>query len=529
MTSEYKPFAKVSQSPTNPQAARTRKKFDVADLYAGPVAAVVQTPNAAPQPLDEKLRQAYFWIVNHAIISPYYDIEYNEGPPQTYAFGDKKSRLTLPSAQSYSSFVLMPLLNLVLRRRCLLVGGPGRGKTASAVLMGVIAGYSIKDIKRAIQHGQPQMTIADLLGNPLPSTLVNARSMDEVHIAWRRWLGMRVKIIDEYNRIPTRTQSALLTVMGDNYAEIYDQIYECPEAAWYLTANDDAGGGTYQVIEALRDRIDIVVKALHFNTRFLKDLLTRIEENIKPEEVVPPAIIFSDEQISRAYREILDVRFPDALRRRVEFFASNFEFLDGAAEQVEYKTKDTVKLAAIDFNLVTMQDAGKDRVKDLGSQTRNGLSVRALMTVLVFAKAQAWFRGKDEVEFEDLRQMMPFVLHDKLVQDPESPFFDAAGNAAFRSDKVGWLRRIFDLSCAEYDRLDLDRDDPVAHLEAEFERGLEGVSEKETRARLVKIERLLTDWSKGRKLYGHLFDDLLKLKYLHQRYTNYLKWLTWKG
>jgi hypothetical protein len=30
-------------------------------------------------------------------------------------------------------------------------------------------------------------------------------------------------------------------------------------------------------------------------------------------------------------------------------------------------------------------------------------------------------------------------------------------------------------------------------------------------------------------LYGHLFDDLLKLKYLHQRYTNYLKWLKWKG
>jgi MoxR-like ATPase len=75
-----------------------------------------------------------------------------------------------------------------------------------------------------------------------------------------------VKIIDEYNRIPTRTQSALLTVMADNYAELLDQVFECPEAAWYLTANDDTGGGTYQVIEALRDRIDIVVRPLSFNT-----------------------------------------------------------------------------------------------------------------------------------------------------------------------------------------------------------------------------------------------------------------------
>jgi MoxR-like ATPase len=214
MTSDYKSITKVSASPTNPQPAKTKKKFDVADLYAGPLS--VGQPQTAPQTaLDEKLRQAYFWIVNHAIISPYYDIEYNDGPPQTFTFGDQKSKVNLPSDQSYSSFVLLPLLNLVLRRRCLLVGGPGRGKTASAVLMGVIAGYSIKDIKRAIQHGQPQMTISDLLGNPLPSTLVGAKSMDEVQISWRKWLGMRVKIIDEYNRIPTRTQSALLTVMGD--------------------------------------------------------------------------------------------------------------------------------------------------------------------------------------------------------------------------------------------------------------------------------------------------------------------------
>ena len=135
------------------------------------------------------------------------------------------------------------------------------------------------------------MTVTDLLGSPLPGDLMRAQSADEISVSWRKWIGMRVKIIDEYNRIPTRTQSALLTVMADNYAEIYDQIFECPEAAWYLTANDDAGGGTYQVIDALRDRIDVVVKALHFNTRFLDELLLRIEEGFRPEEIVPQAVI----------------------------------------------------------------------------------------------------------------------------------------------------------------------------------------------------------------------------------------------
>jgi len=520
-------FQHVSQAPTNPRAPLPSKTFDVADLYRGPVSDA-QPTQAGGQPLDEKLRQAYFWIVNHAIISRHYDIEYNAEPPQTFTFGDTKAKLVLPSAQRYSSFVLMPLLNFAVRRRCLLVGGPGRGKTSSAILMGVLAGYSIRDVRRAMQHGQPQMTISDLLGNPLPADLINAAKMDDIRISWRKWLGMRVKLIDEYNRIPTRTQSALLTVMADNYAEILDHIYECPEAAWYLTANDDAGGGTYQVIEALRDRIDIVVVALHFNTRFLNDLLVRIEAGIRPEDMVPPQIIFTEAEIERLYQEVMDVTLPPELRRRIEFFASQFEFCEPAAEQIEYKTKDTAKLASVDLQTLSAQETGKDRVKDLGSQTRNGLSVRTLMTLMVFAKSLAYFRGNHKVELEDLRQITPFVLHDKLTPEADSPWFEAPGNAVFRTDRIGWIRRLFDLACAEYDRLNLDKDDPVAVLEQEFARGLEGVTAPEVRARLVKIERTLAEWSKGRKLYGHLFDDLLKLKYLHQRYTNYLKWLEWK-
>lgn len=520
-------FRKVSEAPTNPKPEAKKRRFDVADLYRGPLDEARGSAEALP--LDEKLRQAYFWIVNQAVISPYYDIEYNEGPPQAFVLGDAKSRLTLPSGQSYSSFILIPLLNLAVRRRCLLVGGPGRGKTASAVLMGLLSGYTLRDVKRAIQHGQPQMTITDLLGNPLPKDLVTADSPDEIRIAWRKWLGMRVKIIDEYNRIPTRTQSALLTVMGDNYAEIMDQIFECPEAAWYLTANDDAGGGTYQVIEALRDRIDVVVKALHFPARFLGELLARIEEGVRPEEVVPPEIVFTEAELERLHAEILSVTVPVPVRRRLEQFASQFELMEGAAEQFEYKTKDTVKLSGIEWHVVSGQSTGKDKVKDLGSQTKNGLSVRALMTVLVFVKAMAYFRGAAEVSLEDLRQILPFVLHDKLVPDLDAPFFEAEGNGVYRVDRIGWIRKLFDLACQEYDRLDLDRVDPVGALDEELKRGLEGVSAREVRQRLVKIERLLTEWAKGRKLYGHLYDDILKLKSMHQRYTNYLRWLEWKG
>jgi MoxR-like ATPase len=520
--SKFRPFQKISQSPTNPHALQPRR-YDLGELYQGPAEGVA----AGEMALDEKLRQAYFWIVNHAIISPYYDIEYHEGTQPPVTIGDN-IHLTLPSAQSYSSFVLLPLLNFAVRRKCLLIGGPGRGKTASAVLMGVLAGYPVKDVKRAIQHGQPQMTIMDLLGNPLPAHLIGAQSMDEITIAWRKWLGMRVKIIDEYNRIPTRTQSALLTLMGDNYAEVFDQIYECPESAWYLTANADTGGGTYQVIEALRDRIDIVVKTLHFSSRFLGELITRVENDIKPEEIVPPEIIFSEGEMDRIYSDVLAVKIPEPVQKRIAFFASQFEFCEAAGEQFEYLTKDTARLAAVDMHQVMgRRDPAQSQV-DLGQQTLNGLSVRALMTLVLFCKAMAYFRGNPEVELEDVRQLLPFVLHEKLIQNAEAPFFDLPGHGVYRIDKISWLRRLFDLACQEYERLDRDDDDPVETLAQEFAQGLGGVTEAQVTERLARIEQLLRTMAQAPTLYGHLYEDALKLKYLHQRYTNYLKWLQWK-
>ena len=110
-------FQRISQVPTNPQTAEGGRHFDVADLYRGPIADGAGAGDHAPGglPLDEKLRQAYFWIVNTAIISPHYDLEYNDAPPAVFVLGDTRSRLTLPSAQSYSSFVLLPLLTFATK------------------------------------------------------------------------------------------------------------------------------------------------------------------------------------------------------------------------------------------------------------------------------------------------------------------------------------------------------------------------------------------------------------------------------
>ncbi len=514
---------RVSAAPTNPRPAEITTDFDVADLYRDTPRSVAGTTDS--EALGEQLRQAYFWIVNEAIISPHYDIEFSDGPSQSYDLGDSRARVVLPSGQSYSSYVLIPLLTFATRSKCLFIGGPGRGKTASALLMGVLAGTTPTEVRRSSQHGHPQMTIADLLGNPLPADLMKATSTEDIKIAWRSWLRMPVKVIDEYNRIPTRTQSALLTVMGDGYAELFDQIFECPPSAWYLTANDDRGGGTYQVIEALRDRIDVIVQALSFNPRFLGDLLGRIESGIHPENIFPADLTFDHSQIDLMERTIRAVPIGWAVQRRVEFFMSQFEFSERAAVTLEYRTKYTSRLAGADPAVVAALDSGRDRLADLGCQTTNGLSVRSVTTLLVFAKALAWFRGATEVSLDDVRQILPFVLRDKLQPDPDAPIFESPGMQSMRTDPVGWLRMLFDRSCADYDRIGLDKNDPVGALLTTFDQGLEGLGKSEVKSRLVDIERNLAKLAKSGKLYGHVYDDVLTLKYLHQRYSNYLRWL----
>jgi MoxR-like ATPase len=195
---------------------------------------------------------------------------------------------------------------------------------------------------------------------------------------------------------------------------------------------------------------------------------------------------------------------------------------------LEYMTKDTAKLSGLDFRSLFKQETGKDHVKDLGMQTVNGVSVRKIMTLIMYAKALAYFRGNKQVELEDIRQILPFVLHDTLVPYKESAFFEQEGHARYRVDRVVWIRKLFDLSCDEFMGQNLDQQDPMDVFEEEFKKGLENVSLKEVDKRLQNIEKLLYQWSQEKKLYGHRHDDILKLKYLHQRYTNYRRWLQWK-
>lgn len=470
--------------------------------------------------LQDKFRQAYWWIVNNAVITPYYDVEFGT----TKRVGDGKDQIELPQEYAYSSYILLPLLTLMTRKRALLIGAPGRGKTSIAVMMGLLAGYTHEELKRAVQHGHPQLTVSDLLGSPLPSDLVKAETPDQIKVSWRKWLTMRVKVVDEYNRIPTKTQSALLSLLAEGYAEMFDQFVDAGNAAWFLTANDDQGGGTFQVIDALKDRIDVVVRCTNFNSRYLDTLVGRIESGRNAEELVPRDIVFTPEELDQAAKEIRAVGFPQDVRDAMGFFLGQLDFCRMASERFEYKNKDTLHLAGKKVGAVCNEACPLDKNAHICTQTENGVSVRVFLTAIHYAKALAYFRGNTSVGLDDLRQLLPWILHEKLVPNPQSAFFDREERQHLLMDRVSWIRRMWDTSMAQ-----LAAHEPIRKtikpLRDQLELGLEGVPAKEVKSRLTLVLSAMSDLSKKTELSGPVYEDLVQLKSIYSRYQNYLNWL----
>jgi MoxR-like ATPase len=477
----------------------------------GPDLTVTLAPRRA-RGLAGKLRRAYAWITESAVVCPSHDVAFGE--PTLVGSDDARVELR---RRSYASYALLPLLNLATSQRLLFVGPPGRGKTTMATLMARVAGVPLDEVRRLVQHGHPQLTISDLLGSPLPSELIRAEHGEGIRVAWRRWIGARVKIIDEYNRIPTKTQSALLSLMAEGYAETFEQVVHAGKSAWFLTANDDLGGGTFPVIEALKDRIDIVVCCAPFNARHLGALAARVAEGRSPEAAVPGDIVFTPAELDQAEQEIRAVPVPAEALDVLGFFAGQLGFCRRASDVLELRTKDTLHLAGRRVAHVCTEDCPLDKQIHLCTQTENGVSARALQSILLFAKALAYFRGRPAVSAEDIHRVLPFVLHDKLRPNPQSAFFQKTGNQVLLHDRVTWIHRLFDGALAQHAAYQPVRAE-VRKLEAELGAGPSGLSEGELKKRIGRVQQRLDSMLKKNELGGPVYDDLLVLKGLYVRY-----------
>ena len=86
-----------------------------------PDGSVALAPRAGVALVD-KLRRAYRWIAERALVTPYDDVEFGAAR----LLGKGSTKVPTHQGEAWCSFVLFPLLTLVTKQRLLIVGGPGR-------------------------------------------------------------------------------------------------------------------------------------------------------------------------------------------------------------------------------------------------------------------------------------------------------------------------------------------------------------------------------------------------------------------
>ncbi len=306
--------------------------------------------------------------------------------------------------------------------------------------------------------------------------------------------------------------------MAEGYAEMYEQVKSTGTSAWFLTANDDLGGGTFPVIDALKDRIDLVVRCTPFHSQHLAVLAERIASARSAEEFVPADLVFGTEELDRAGAEVRAVPVPEEVLDLLGFFLGQLDFCRRASDRLEYMNKDTLHLAGRRVGHVCTEDCPLDKQENLCSQTENGVSPRTFQAVVHFAKAMAYFRGRQAVGIDDLRPILPWALFDKLKLNAQSAFFQKAENKVFLTDRVSWIRQLFDRAVQQHAAYEPVRR-PLLLLE-KHAGDVGRLGRVEIEGRLQQVRAAMEDLLKHNELNGPVHEDLVRLKHLHNRYLH---------
>jgi hypothetical protein len=171
---------------------------------------------------------------------------------------------------------------------------------------------------------------------------------------------------------------------------------------------------------------------------------------------------------------------------------------------------------------VCNEDCPLDKTQHLCTQTENGISARAFQAILLFAKALAYFRGKPAVGVDDIRQVLPFCLFDKLHKNPQSPFFQKAEHRVLLIDQRSWIQRLFDQALTQHAAFGPIRE-IVRELRAEAESpAASAASAADLKRRIAKVQRTIDEVIRKADFSGLVYDDLVLLKSIHDGYVRRL-------
>ncbi len=264
------------------------------------------------------------------------------------------------------------VLVLLVGGHALVEGVPGLAKT-----LAVKALAHIFDIKFQRVQCTPDLMPADVTG----SNVFNlATSSFALH---RGPIFTDLLLVDEINRTPPRTQSALLESMEERQVTIDGVSHSLTEFfSVFATQNPVEFEGTYPLPEAQLDRFLMKVHIGYPSAEHEAQVLTRVHEGFDPRELARVGIVRTSIDLLRAARiEVAQVKVEPALFRYI------------------------VALVARTRNWPAVSLGG---------------SPRAAISLMVVAKAIAATEDRDFLIPDDIKLAAPPVLRHRLVLKPEA-------------------------------------------------------------------------------------------------------------
>lgn len=264
------------------------------------------------------------------------------------------------------------LVTLLCRSHALLEGVPGVAKTLLVKTLSRILGLEFQRVQCT-----SDLMPADIIGTNI---LNMATSTFNLH---KGPVFTDLLLVDEINRMPPRTQAALLECMEEYQVTIDGTRYQLPtEFSVFATQNPIEFEGTYPLPEAQLDRFLLKIRVAYPAAKDEVRMLTNVQNGFEARELDSMGLMpLPTGLLAAAQQEVKAVKVEPAL----------FNYI----VQVARRTRDWPSLSL-------------------------GASPRAAISLMVVARAIAAMDARDYVIPDDVKAAAPPVLRHRLVLKPEA-------------------------------------------------------------------------------------------------------------
>jgi len=264
------------------------------------------------------------------------------------------------------------LVTLLCRSHALLEGVPGVAKTLLVKTLSRLLGLEFQRVQCT-----SDLMPADIIGTNI---LNMATSTFNLH---KGPVFTDLLLVDEINRMPPRTQAALLECMEEYQVTIDGTRYQLPaEFSVFATQNPIEFEGTYPLPEAQLDRFLLKIRVAYPAAKDEVQMLTNVQNGFEARDLDNMGLMpLPTGLLAAAQQEVKAVKVEPAL----------FNYI----VQIARRTRDWPSLSL-------------------------GASPRAAISLMVVARAIAAMDARDYVIPDDVKAAAPPVLRHRLVLKPEA-------------------------------------------------------------------------------------------------------------